>query len=322
MHNPIARFLKTASLIKSRELNAVASSFLFVVILMTAYYILRPVRDAMASDWTDAEVSWLWTLNFFISTAVVAFYGIAVSRFRFRVLVPATYGMFAASFVTFYTLATLYADRTLVDKAFYVWVSVFSLFHISVFWSFMADTYKQEQSRRLFGFIASGSSLGAIFGPAVSFFLAEKVGSNELILISATMLLVPIFIVLYLQKIKETELANTSAAEYNEQAIGSGILAGFKEFALKPILLGIGLFIFISNVLLLFWNSDNKLIIEQNNFLFYISPHLLNLIAVLILTIGWSLHKKSNISLKKFLRILGFYFLGLLILIGKFIWMN
>ena len=88
------------------------------------------------------------------------------------------------------------------------------------------------------------------------------------------------------------------------------------------ILLIIGLFIFISNVLLLFWNSDNKLIIEQNNFLFYISPHLLNLIAVLILTIGWSLHKKSNISLKKFLRILGFYFLGLLILIGKFIWMN
>ena len=133
MHNPIARFLKTASLIKSRELNAVASSFLFVVILMSAYYILRPVRDAMASDWTDAEVSWLWTLNFFISTAVVAFYGIAVSRFRYRVLVPATYGMFAASFVTFYTLATLYADRTLVDKAFYVWVSVFSLFHICVF---------------------------------------------------------------------------------------------------------------------------------------------------------------------------------------------
>ena len=88
------------------------------------------------------------------------------------------------------------------------------------------------------------------------------------------------------------------------------------------IFLIIGLFIFVSNSLLLFWYYDNKLMIEQDNFLFYISPHLLNLIAVLILTIGWSLHKKSNISLKKFLRILGFYFLGLLILIGKFIWMN
>ena len=88
------------------------------------------------------------------------------------------------------------------------------------------------------------------------------------------------------------------------------------------IFLIIGLFIFISNILLLFWNADNKLIIEQNHFLFYITTHLLNLITVLILTIGWSLHKKSNISLKKFIRILGFYFLGLLILIGKFIWMN
>ena len=88
------------------------------------------------------------------------------------------------------------------------------------------------------------------------------------------------------------------------------------------IFLIIGLFIFLSNALLLFWYSDNKLILDQNNFLFYISPHLLNLIAVLILTIGWSLHKKSNISLKKFLRILGFYFLGLLILVGKFFWIN
>ena len=70
--NPILTFLRSASLIKERELNAVVSSFLFVVVLMSAYYILRPVRDAMASDWSDAEVSWLWTLNFFISTGVVA----------------------------------------------------------------------------------------------------------------------------------------------------------------------------------------------------------------------------------------------------------
>jgi len=88
------------------------------------------------------------------------------------------------------------------------------------------------------------------------------------------------------------------------------------------IFLIIGLFIFLSNALLLFWYSDNKLMIDQNNFLFYISPHLLNLIIVLILTIGWSLHKKSSISLKKFIRVLGFYFLGLMILIGKSFWIN
>ena len=100
---------------------------------MSAYYILRPVRDAMASDWTDAEVSFLWTLNFFISTTIVAFYGIMVSKFRFKLLVPAMYGIFAGSFIIFYFLGSMFEDRTFIDKSFYVWVSVFSLFHISVF---------------------------------------------------------------------------------------------------------------------------------------------------------------------------------------------
>ena len=81
--NIIFNFLNTASKIKEREVKAVVFSFIFVVVLMSAYYILRPVRDAMASDWTDAEVSWLWTLNFFISTVIVALYGIMVSKFVF-----------------------------------------------------------------------------------------------------------------------------------------------------------------------------------------------------------------------------------------------
>ena len=91
-------------MINDREIKAVVFSFLFVVVLMSAYYILRPVRDAMASDWTDAEVSLLWTLNFIISTTIVAFYGIMVSKFRFRLLVPAMYGIFACSFIIFYFL--------------------------------------------------------------------------------------------------------------------------------------------------------------------------------------------------------------------------
>jgi AAA family ATP:ADP antiporter len=93
--NPISKFLKAASKIEANEIRATAGSFVFVVVLMSAYYILRPVRDAMASDWTDAEVSWLWTINFFISTGVVAIYGVAVSRIRFALLVPSMYGIFA-----------------------------------------------------------------------------------------------------------------------------------------------------------------------------------------------------------------------------------
>ena len=141
--NPISRLLKRVSKIEAHEVNATLSSFLFVVILMSAYYILRPVRDAMASDWSDAEVSWLWTINFFISTAVVALYGVAVSRFRFQLLVPTVYGFFALTFVVFYVAASGTVDRILIDKAFYVWVSVFSLLHISVFWSFMSYLFNK-----------------------------------------------------------------------------------------------------------------------------------------------------------------------------------
>ncbi|MDB9999922.1 MFS transporter [Porticoccaceae bacterium] len=245
-NNPITNFLKTASNIEEREVKAVLSSFLFVVVLMSAYYILRPVRDAMASDWTDAEVSWLWTLNFFISTAVVAVYGIAVSRFRFRLLVPAMYGIFAASFVIFYVLGSASSDRTLIDKAFYVWVSVFSLFHISVFWSFMSDLFNKEQAGRLFSIIAAGASVGGLIGPSIPAFFSASLGTDNLMLIAAVMLLIPIPIIFYLQSLKSTDLHNADLElTPPSEPIGGNPFAGFKLFFSNPYLLAIGLFIFL-----------------------------------------------------------------------------
>ena len=244
--DPISKFLKTASNIEAHEVRATLGSFLFVVILMSAYYILRPVRDAMASDWSDAEVSWLWTLNFFISTAVVAIYGIAVSRIRFQLLVPGMYGFFALTFVGFYVLASASGDRTLIDKSFYVWVSVFSLFHISVFWSFMSDLFNKEQAGRLFSIIAAGASVGGLIGPSIPSFFSESLGTDNLMLIASVMLLVPIPIIFYLQTLRSSDLHNddlgpNSAAE----KIGGNPFAGFKMFFSNPYLLAIGLFIFL-----------------------------------------------------------------------------
>ena len=141
---------------------------------MAAYYIMRPVRDAMASDWTDVEVSLLWTTTFVFSVLAVSLYGAAVSYVKFRWLVPGVYAFFAASFFVFYTGSTYVADPVLIDKSFYVWLSVFSLFHLSVFWSFMSDLFNKEQAPRLFGFIATGSSVGAIVGPLLTILLVEK----------------------------------------------------------------------------------------------------------------------------------------------------
>ena len=244
--NPISKFLKIVAKIEANEVKATLSAFLFVVILMSAYYILRPVRDAMASDWTDAEVSWLWTLNFFASTVIVAIYGIAVSRIRFRLLVPGMYGLFAVTFATFYVAAASSDDRTLIDKSFYVWVSVFSLFHISVFWSFMSDLFNKEQAGRLFSIIAVGASVGGLIGPSIPSFFSDSLGTDNLMLIASLMLLAPIPIIFYLQSLKATDLHNLEAGSNPKPAaIGGNPFAGFKMFFSNPYLLGIGLFIFL-----------------------------------------------------------------------------
>ena len=246
IRNLMINFLKTASKVKEKEIKAVIFSFLFVVVLMSAYYILRPVRDAMASDWSDAEVSWLWTLNFFISTAIVALYGSMVSKFRFRLLVPAMYGIFAISFIIFYALGSVFEDRTLIDKSFYVWVSVFSLFHISVFWTFMSELFSKEQSGRLFGIIAVGASVGGLIGPSITAFFSVSLGADNLMLIASMMLLIPIPIIFYLQSLKSKELNNEVLdIPDSNQSIGGNPLAGFKMFFSNPYLLSIGLFIFL-----------------------------------------------------------------------------
>ena len=245
-HNPFYQLLRIASNVEASEVRALVGSFLFVVVLMSAYYILRPVRDAMASDWTDAEVSWLWTLNFFISTGVVALYGTLVARFPLRLLVPATYGIFALTFLFFYALASISDDRTLVDKSFYVWVSVFSLFHISVFWSFMSELFSKEQAGRLFGIIAAGASVGGLIGPSIPSFFSAYLGTDNLLLLASAMLLVPIPLIFYLQALKTSELNSDAVTSKIPLArIGGNPFAGFTLFLSNPYLLAIGLFILL-----------------------------------------------------------------------------
>ena len=238
--------MKAATLIETREQRSVLLSFLMIFILMAAYYMLRPVRDAMASDWTNTEISVLWNIQFVLSLAVVAFYGVAVARFKFKYLVPAVYGFFAFSFVSFHFGSSFVDDPVLLDKGFYLWVSLFSLFHVSVFWSLMADLFSGEQSGRLFGFIAVGASAGAILGPLIAAIIVQTIGSNALMLSASVLLLVPVPLIFYLQRLKITELANDNVAvDPDSLKIGGNPLAGFKQFVSSPYLIGIAAFILL-----------------------------------------------------------------------------
>ncbi len=238
--------MKSASKIEPNELRSVLLSFLFAFALMFAWYLLRPVRDAMASEWTDVEVSFLWNINFFVSAAVVALYGIAVSRLDFSKLVPGMYAFFAVTFVAFYLGAESVQDTKLLDQVFYVWVSVFSLFHISVFWSFMSDLYNKEQSTRLFAFIAAGASAGGLVGPWFVQQFGDDFGTDQLMLIASVVLIAPIVLTLALERLKITDLHNEGVqADLRAAKIGGHPFAGFKLFFTNPFLLAIGAFIFL-----------------------------------------------------------------------------
>jgi AAA family ATP:ADP antiporter len=242
----IVDIFRSATLIEKTEQKAVVVSFLLVFVLMAAYYMLRPVRDAMASDWTNTEISMLWNIQFFLSLTVVAIYGAAVSKINFRYLVPTVYGFFALSFVSFHFGSSLVADPVLLDKGFYLWVSLFSLFHVSVFWSLMADLYNKEQCQRLFGFIAVGASAGAIVGPLIATVVAQTIGSETLMLTASMMMLIPLPIIFYLQYLKRTELDNEKInVDLSHVRIGGNPLAGFKQFFTSPFLMGIAAFILL-----------------------------------------------------------------------------
>ena len=247
--NLIERGLKLASDIKPHEIRITLSSFLLVFILMAAYYILRPVRDSMASDWSDAEVSWLWTFTFFFSVIAVTLYDALISHIRFKRLVPSVYAFFAASFILFYLATQTNNDKTLIDKSFYVWVSVFSLFHISVFWSLMSELFSRQQATRLFAFIGAGASVGAIIGPSIPVLFADNIGTENLTLIASALIALTVPISVWLQTLKysylEPEENNTHGLIENQQNayIGGNPFTGFSEFLKSPYLLAIGVFI-------------------------------------------------------------------------------
>ncbi len=242
---PIERMLAAAMKVEAHEVRATVLSFLFVFTLMAAYFIIRPVRDAMASDWSRTETSFLWSLTFLFSIIAVVLYGFVISRVRFSRVVPGVYVFFAASFAVFYFGTEFVADPILVDKAFYVWLSVFSLFHTSVFWSFMSGLFSKEQAPRLFAVIASGASIGAIVGPAIPTFFAQDIGVMNLMLISAVMLLVPVPMIGALERLKVGELGNEHLKADLRQAerLGKNPFSGFMLFVRNPYLLAIGTFI-------------------------------------------------------------------------------
>src|SRR5882724_137427 len=240
--------------IRRGEATAMLWSFAYFFCLLCGYYILRPVRDEMGIQGGVENLQWLFTGTFATMLAAVPLFGWVSSRFPRRKLLPVVYLFFVANLLIFYVLLQFRIAPTFTAQAFFIWVSVFNLFVVSVFWSFMADLYRNEQARRLFGFISAGGSLGALAGPTVTATLAPATGPANLLPLSACLLLMAVLCIYRLAGRAPHSPGEQSAIGRRaaEQPIGGSIFAGVTLALKSPYLLGIGVYVVLGTVLATF----------------------------------------------------------------------
>ncbi len=240
MPNWVVRQLERLVNVRADEAAALLWAFLYFFCLLSSYYILRPLRDEMGVAAGVGNLQWLFTATFFVMLAVVPVFGLLVARVPRQRFVPWVYWFFIACIMVFFGLLQIDAIRVTVARAFFVWVSVFNLFVVTVFWGFMADLFRFEQGRRLFGFIAAGGTTGALLGPSLTAALAVPLGPVNLLLISALFLAGATFCVgglLRTAQARASEAAQPSAEGGAEAVIGGGLLAGLTEVFRSPYLL-------------------------------------------------------------------------------------
>ncbi|WP_028928126.1 NTP/NDP exchange transporter [Pseudoxanthomonas suwonensis] len=229
-------------------------AFVYFFCLLSGYYVLRPVREAMGAS-ADVEAIFppamigffaergvplrdftlqvLFTCTFLIMLALQPVYGWLVSRFPRRVFLPVVYGFFIATLLGFYVLF----DSGVPGRgmAFFLWITVFNLFAVAVFWSFMADVFSNAEARAFYGYIGAAGTLGAFLGPILTRSLVERIGIANLMLVSAGFLAMCVVCLLRL-RLWAVAREQARGVVTGEVAMGGEVLAGLKLVLREPLL--------------------------------------------------------------------------------------
>lgn len=219
------------------EAYPLALSFLYFALLLASYYTIRPLRDALGAGVGSDQIKYLSAAVFVTMLLIVPLFGWLVARFRRNVLLPAVYAFFVLNLLGFAAVFGARPEDPWVARVFYVWTTVFNLFVVSVFWSFMADLWREEQGRRLFGVIAAGGSLGGLVGPMVTRAVVDDLGLAGVALLSAGFLACTLVTIVLLARHAGAESALARARL--DEPVGGAILAGLARLVRSPFLLGI-----------------------------------------------------------------------------------
>jgi ATP:ADP antiporter, AAA family len=243
------------------ELPAALWSFVYFFSLLASYYVLRPIRDEMAIQIGVKNLPELFTYVFLTMLALVPVFGWITAKVPRRQLLPWLYAFFVANLLGFYGLMQAGEQSKEIAHVFYIWASVFNLFAVSVFWSFMADCFKTDQAKRLYGFIAAGGTIGALAGPVLTTTLVKTLGAKNMMLVSAVLLTVSIVAIFRIKAWLAARPEQKGESSQIDATLKGGLLSGLVDVVRSPYLLGICLFLFCFALLSTFLYSQQTILV-------------------------------------------------------------
>lgn len=241
---------------------AVGWAFAYFFLLLAGYYILRPLRDEMGIAGGIDTLPWVFTGTFLAMLAAVPLFGFVTARLPRRRFLPLVYGFFIVNMLLFYGAFQVEAWREVTARVFFIWVSVFNLFVVSVFWSFMVDLFTSAQGKRLFGLIAAGGTAGAIAGPLLTAWLVVPLGPVNLLPLSAALLAGALLCIRQLGRWASAD--SSPPARAGQEPLGGSMLAGLTAIARSPYLLGVALFMLLFTMLSTFLYFEQAHIVARS----------------------------------------------------------
>ena len=235
--------------VRSAELASLLLSFVYFFFVMSAWFVLRPIRDEIAAASGVSKLPYLFMGTLVATLLFNPLFGVLVVRFRVRTFIALTYHFFVGNLLVFYLLMRMSGPNASspldlwMGRAFYVWTSVFNFFIISIFWSFMADAYTSDQAKRLFGFIGVGGTLGSIVGSGFTAAMASSIGTKNLLLVSALLLEIAVFVVMRFPRRVFVGTLRVSREREDEERIGGSAWGGLTRLLQSPYLLAIAAFL-------------------------------------------------------------------------------
>jgi ATP:ADP antiporter, AAA family len=244
--------------VRTEEVAPILLAALYFFCVLTALQILRPAREALGMQRGIEAIRWLFMGTLVVTLLVNPVFGWLVSRFRRLAFIATTNLFFMFSLLVFYAMLvfTPQAIGETTGQVFYVWYSVFNLFVTMLFWALMADRFSLEQSKRIFGVIAAGGTIGAIFGSWLAVMLAKPLGAPALLIISAAFLLLAVLSAWGVTRLQPEHATpatgSTTVATETRAVIGGSPWEGFRTALSSPFLLGISAYVLILAVLVTF----------------------------------------------------------------------